>query len=84
MLISDRRLSAIYREEWIRERAGLSYLFVVFVYSCLTFDPFEQIAIYPGPGRTGFKAIPRSKAVLYRTTDIGATFFSRGTGDAVL
>ena len=83
MLISDRRLSAIYREEWIRERAGLFYLFVVFV---ILVSPLIllQIAIYPGPGRTGFKAIPRSKAVLYRTTDIGATFFDRGTGAAVL
>ena len=83
MFISDRCLSLIYGKEWIRERAGLFYLFVVFV---ILVSPLtrSQIAIYPGPGRTGFKAIPRSKAVLYRTTDIGATFFDRGTGTAVL
>ncbi|KAI0798692.1 hypothetical protein BC629DRAFT_1285418 [Irpex lacteus] len=45
-----------------------------------------QIALYPGPGRTGMgmKAIPRSKAVLYRLTDTSSMFFERGTGAAVL
>ncbi|KAI0088082.1 hypothetical protein BDY19DRAFT_951903 [Irpex rosettiformis] len=43
-----------------------------------------QIALHPGPGRTGLKTIPRSKAVLYRLTDTSSTFFDRGTGAAVL
>lgn len=49
-------------------------------------DLFAQIALYPGPGRTGLglKTIPRSKAVLYRLTDTSSMFFERGTGAAVL
>lgn len=50
-----------------------------------------QVSLYPGPSymlsasiSSHSHLIPRDKALQYRLTDTGATFFERGTGGAVL
>ncbi|KIP06994.1 hypothetical protein PHLGIDRAFT_30238 [Phlebiopsis gigantea 11061_1 CR5-6] len=45
-----------------------------------------QIALHLGAGRreTDFRPIPRSRALLYRLTDVSSIFFERGTGAGVL